>query len=108
MFCPNILANGHANFFPMYLNRLDAAGRLEITVLVEDIVSGQKRFVSFADRLASLEQSSGVAKWFAASIVAIDKPDQQRRRAHAGVQFFEQGEILGNEARLENEILRRI
>jgi len=60
---------GHADFFPCTSNGLDAIGWLEITLLVEDIVSGQKRFVSFADWFASLEQSSGVAKRFAAPLV---------------------------------------
>src|SRR5205823_10807760 len=108
MFCPNILTNGHADFFSLHVERLDMAGRLEITLLIKDVVSGQKRFVDFADRFASLEQSSGVAKRFAAPLVTIDKSNQQRRLPHLGVQLFQQGKVLRNEARLENKILRRI
>src|SRR6266404_6918124 len=108
MFCPNIFTNRHADFSSLQIKRRDAAGRLKITLLVEDVISGQKRFVSLADRFASLEQSSGVAKRFAAPLVAIDEPNQQGRLSDPGVQLLQQREILWNETRLENQILRRI
>ena len=55
MFGPNILANGDADFFPVQVERLDPRGRLEIAVLIENIVSRQKRFVRFANRLSAPE-----------------------------------------------------
>ena len=42
MFRPDVLTDRHADFFPLHFERLDAVGRLEITVLVENIVSRQK------------------------------------------------------------------
>src|SRR5438874_1623092 len=108
MFRPNIFTNGHADFFSPDINRLDLAGRLEVTLLVENVVGGQKGLVTFADRLAAIEQSSGVTERFSASLVTINEPDQQRRFSDASVQFLQDREILRNEARLENQVLRRI
>src|SRR5436190_4852373 len=108
MFRPNIFTNGHADFFAVDINRLDPAGRLEVTLLVENVVGGQQGLVTFADRLAPLEQSSGVTERFSASLVTINEPDQQRRFSDASVQFLQHRKVLRNEARLENQILRRI
>ena len=87
MFCPNILTDGHADFFSVDIKRLDAVGRLEIAIFIEDIVSRQKRLVRLTNRFALLEQSRRVAKRFAASLIAINEPHQQRRFSDASVQF---------------------
>src|SRR5262249_40297589 len=108
MFCPNIFANRYADFSPVNKKRLDGLGRLKITLLVKDVVSRAQRFVSFADRLAALEQRGGVPKRFAASFVAINKPDEQRRVSDASVQFIKDRKVLRNKPRFENQILRRV
>ena len=108
MFRPNILANGYADFFPVDNKRFDGVGRFEIALLVENIVGRQKRFVSFTDRFAAFEQSGGVAKRFAASLVAINEAYQQGCLSNAGVEFLQQFQIFRNKARFENQILRRI
>src|SRR5881296_58032 len=105
MFCPNILANGHADFFAVDFKRLDAVCRLEIAIFIENIVGRQKGFVRLADRFAPLEQRRGVTKWFAPFLVAINEPDQQRRFSDASVQFLQDCKILRNEARLKNQVL---
>src|SRR6266496_1952427 len=108
MFCPNVLANCHADFFPVDVKWLNAVGGLEVALLVEDIISGQERFVYFADRLATLKQRSGVAIRLTASFVPINKPDQQRRLPDACVQLLQYREILRDEPRLKNQVLRRV
>ena len=108
MFGPNILANGHADFFSLYIERLDAASRLEITIFIENIIGRKKRLMRFPDRFAALEQRRGVAKRLAAPFVPINEPYQQRCFSHVSVQFLEHRKILGNEARFKNQILRRI
>src|SRR5262249_352308 len=108
MFGPNIFANGYADFFSVDKKWLDVISRLEVALLVKNIESRQKWCVSFTDRLAGFEQSSGVTKRFAAPFVAINEPDEQRRVSDASVQLCQQFEIFRNEARFENEILRRI
>ena len=96
MLRPNVLANGDADSFPVNIERLDGLGRLEVALLIENIVGGQKRFVSFTDRLAPLEQRGGVAKRFAASVISIDESDQQRCVFNARVQFVQYREVLRN------------
>src|SRR5437660_5436611 len=108
MFCPNILTDGHADFFSVDIKRLDAVGRLEIAIFIEDIVSRQKRLVRLTNRFALLEQSRGIAERFAVSFVAINEPHQQRRFSDASVQFSKQPNVLRKEPRLKNKILRRI
>src|SRR5207244_7633305 len=70
VFRPNVLANRYADFFPVNKQRLDAFSWLKISLFVKDVVSRQKGFVSFANRLAAFEQSGGVAKWFASPFIA--------------------------------------
>src|SRR5262249_28541694 len=90
------------------IERLNALSRLKIPLLIENIVSRQERFVSFPDWFAPFEQSRSVTKWFAASLVAINEPDEQRRIADTSVQFLQQFQIFRNETRFENQILRRV
>jgi hypothetical protein len=52
---PNIFTDGDTNFFAIELERLDATGRFEIAVLVENVVSRQKAFVRHANRFATFE-----------------------------------------------------
>src|SRR4029453_2891036 len=84
----------------------DALSRLKISLFVEDIVSGQERFVGFPDWFAAFEQSRSVTKWFAASFVTINEPDKHRYVAHMRVQLFQQFQIFRKETRFENQILR--
>src|SRR4029077_14709659 len=53
--CPDVLANGHTDFLPVHLKWLYARGRLEITVLIKNVVRRQKRLVRLSDRFAALE-----------------------------------------------------
>src|SRR4029434_6272446 len=100
------LANRYADFFPVNEKRLDALSRLKISLLVENVVRRQKRFVSFTNRFAALERSRGVTKWFAAPFVAINEPDEQRCIADASMQLFQQCQIFRNEARFERSEAR--
>src|SRR5262249_22446490 len=82
---PDIFADGHPDFFAIELERLDPTGRLEITILVENVVSRQKAFVGFANRFAVLEPGGSIMKGFSASFITINKPDQQRRFSDASM-----------------------
>src|SRR5438552_904289 len=108
MFRPNILANRHADFFAVEIERLDAGGRLKITVFVEDVVGRQKRFVRFANRLAADQQSSRVMKRSAASFVSIDESNEQRRFADTAMKLIQDLERFRNKARFEDQVLRWI
>ena len=52
---PDVLANGHPDFLPSHHKWLDMRRRLEITILIKNVVRRQKRLVHFADRFAALE-----------------------------------------------------
>src|SRR5262249_22108295 len=108
MFRPDVLANRYADFFFANKKRLDGLSRLEIALLVEHIVSRQKRFVSFPDGFAAFEQSGGVSKWFATSFVAMDEPDEHRCIADAAVHFPQYLQIPRYKPGLEDELLWRI
>src|SRR5438034_1168212 len=108
MFRPDILAYGHADFFAVNLEGLDATGWLEITIFIENIVGRQKRLVRFAQRFSALEQGRGIMKWLAASFVAIHKTDEQRCFSDERVKFFQDRKILRNKTRFKNQVLRRI
>src|SRR5882724_1090420 len=108
MFRPNIFTNGHAEFFAAQIKWFDAAGRFEITIFVKHIIRGEERLVRFANRFACFEQSGGVMKRFAASVVTIDETDQQRHFAHTSVKLLKDFKILRNKTRFKDEILRRI
>src|SRR5436309_9720139 len=108
MFRPDILAYGHADFFAVNLEGLDATGWLEITIFIENILGRQKRLVRFAQRFSALEQGRGIMKWLAASFVAIHKTDEQRWFSDERVKFFQDRKILRNKTRFKNQVLRRI
>ena len=55
-----------------------------------------------------LEQGSSVVKRFAAPLVSVDETDQQTGTTDPRLQFFQDLEILRDELRFEEEILRRI
>src|SRR5882724_2883682 len=105
MFRPNVLTNSYADFFAVDFERLDAACRLEIAIFIENIVGRQKGLVRLTDRFPPLEQRRRVAKGFAASLVAINEPDQQRSSSDASVEFLQDCKIFRNEARLKNQVL---
>ena len=108
MFGPDVFANGDADFLAAKIERRDFARRFEVTIFIEDIVGRQKRLVRFLNRFAAFKKRSGVMKRFSGALVSIDKTDEQRRAAQARLQLVEHLEILRNETRFENEILRRI
>ena len=102
MFGPNILADRHADSFAVHVKRLNAAGRFEIAIFIENIVGRQKRLVRFAQRFAALQESGRVMKWLATSFIAIDKTHEQRCLADARVKFFQDRKILRNKTRFKN------
>ena len=108
MFRPDVLADGHADFRFAQRYRRRIAARFEVAVLVENIVSRQERFECFLDRRAGLEQRGGIVKWFSFALVPFDIADEQRRCAQSRLEFFEHLQILRDEPRLEDEVLRRI
>ena len=82
-FGPDVFANGDADSPTGDGENFPAAARLEVAVFIEDIVSRQKRLEAFADRLAALEQGSGVEERLAAIFVAISAGWPSRRSALA-------------------------
>src|SRR5690242_2822394 len=87
---------------------LSAATRFEIAVLIKNVVSRQKGLECPANWLSAFQESGGIEERFAASFVAIDIADEKRRLADAVMQTGNGFEVLRDEARLEDEILRRI
>src|SRR5438477_4351670 len=108
MFGPNIFANSHADFFAARIKCFGPTSRLEVAVFIEHIVSGQERLMGLANRFAFLEQSSGVMKRLAAPFIAINETDKQRHVPNPRMKLLEDLKILWDEARLKDEILRRI
>src|SRR5438552_15437104 len=106
MFGPDIFANGDAEFFPAQVKWFHPAGRFKISVFIEDIVSGQERFVRRANRFTRFKQGGGIVKWFTAAFIPIDETDEQGGGPHPRVKAFENLKILGNKARFEDEVLR--
>ena len=107
-FRPDILADGDAEFHPGDFDGRDDLRRLEIAILVEDIVSRQQRFVDFAEGLPAREDRGGVVEGPSGPGVDIDEPDDERHIADRRVQFLKNLQIQRNKARLEDEILRRV
>src|SRR6266404_7390562 len=64
--------------------------------------------MGLADGFAALEQSGGVMKRLSASFIVINKTDKQRHVPHPRVKLLEDLEILRDETRFEDEVLRRI
>src|SRR5437899_1634798 len=109
MFGPDIFTNGDAELVAADFERFDPGCGFEISVFVEDVVSGQQRFVRFAYRFACLEQGGGIVKRLAASFVAIDEADEQGRAwEYPRMERLDYLEVLWNKARFENQVLRRI
>src|SRR4030095_5158701 len=108
MFRPDVFADRDADFFSIQIERLDLFRRLKITVLVEHIVSWEKRFMRFANRLTADEQGSGVVKRPGAAFVSIDKADEQRGFPDAPMKFVQNLERFRDKTRFENKVLRRI
>src|SRR5262249_53461219 len=66
---PDVLTNRDADFFSSEIKRRNAIGRFKVTVFVENIISRQKTFVIFTDRLASLHQNSPLPKRFSPTLL---------------------------------------
>src|SRR5689334_17615883 len=108
MFSPDVLANRHPDPFAVNEKGFDALSRLKIPLFVKNIVRWQQGLVSFPDWFTTFEQSRGVTKWFSASVIAVHESHEQRRIPHARVQLCQQLQILRDETRFENQILRRV
>src|SRR4051812_20938784 len=78
MFSPDIFADRDADLFAAEIQRRNRTRRLEITVFIENIIGRQKGFVCFANWLSRFEEGCSIMKWFAAALIPIDKPDEQR------------------------------
>ena len=70
--------------------------------------SGRSDLCVFAIGAPGLKQGGGIVKRFAAPLVSVDETDEQRGAADARLELFEDLEILRNELRFEDEVLRRI
>src|ERR1700682_1881558 len=108
MFGPDIFANGDAEFFSPQVKWFNPAGRFKISVFIEDIVSGQERLVRRAYRFTRFKQGGGIVKWLAAAFIPIDETDEQGGVPHTRGKSFENLKVLGNKARFEDEVLRRV
>src|SRR6202022_3141782 len=108
MFRPDIFANGDAEFFPPQVKWFNPASRFKISVFIEDIVSGQERFVRLAHRFTRFKKGGGIVKRLAAAFIPIDETDEQGGGSHARVKSFENLKVLGNKARFEDQVLRRV
>ncbi len=54
------------------------------------------------------KQCRGIVEWFAASLIPIDKTDEQGGCAQTTMEPFQRLKIFGNETRFENQVLRRV
>src|SRR5207249_10361742 len=95
--------DGHSHLPPIHIKWHNASARLEITVLIENIISRQERLIRFTDRLGALEQSSSVMKRFTASLITIDKPDQQCGISDVRVKFLQESKISGTNRDLKTK-----
>src|SRR4051812_30416950 len=108
MFSPDIFADRDADLFAAEIQRRNRTRRLEITVFIENIIGRQKGFVCFANWLSRFEEGCSIMKWFAAALIPIDKPDEQRCPTNMLVQLLQDFGVLRNEARFENKVLWRV
>jgi len=76
MFRPNILTDGHADFFATQIKCFDPTGRLEVAIFIENVVGRQERLMCFTNGFATLEEGRGIMKRLAAPVVAIDEADE--------------------------------
>ena len=64
--------------------------------------------MSLTNWFAALEQSGGIMKRLAASLISIDETDEQGRVSRPRMKLLEDLKILRDKTRFENQILRRI
>ena len=105
---PDVFADGDADLFAAEDQRRDAPRRLEVAILVENIVGGQKRLMRLRHRRAGLQEGGGIVKWLSAILVSIDETDEQTGAPDMRLELFQDLEILRDEPRLEDQVLRRI
>jgi hypothetical protein len=79
-----------------------------IPFFIEDVVSGQERFVRFRDRRAWLQQSSRIMKRLSAPLVSVYETNEQPGATNTRLEPLQDLEILRNELRFEEKVLRRI
>ena len=60
------------------------------------------------DRFTRFKQGGGIVKWLAAAFIPIDETDEQGGGPHPRVKSFQNLKVLGNKARFEDEVLRRV
>ena len=105
---PDVFADGDADLFAAEDQRHHAPRRLEVAVLVENIVGGQKRLVRFRNRRARLQEGGGIVKRLSPILVSIDETDEQTGAPNARLELVQDLEILRDEPRFEEQVLRRI
>ena len=62
----------------------------------------------FRNRPAWLQQGRRIVKWFSAPLVSVYESDEQTGAANMRLELFQDLEILRNELRFEEKVLRRI
>ena len=105
---PEILANGDTDFPPADLEEIDPGGRLEISILIENIVGGEQRFANALHRLGAPQQSGRIPEWLPRAFVHINVADEERHLAHVRMQLGDPLQVQRDEARLEEKVLRRV
>ena len=104
---PHVLADADTDLDAADLVQLQRVGLVagrEVAGLVEDGVVGQEALAIGADDLAAGADGGGVEE----VAVLLDVADDRRAVACAGGELAEHGGVVGDEARLEHEVLRRV
>jgi hypothetical protein len=106
---PHVFADGEADLDAVELDRRVPGGRLEITVLIKHIVSGQQRFGARGDNAPVLEQGDGVGHLAAgAAFIAPHETNQQTRLSRGGGQLLQRLQVARHKRRALQEIARRV
>ena len=106
---PDVLANRQRDLPAVELGGTIFRGRLEIAVLIKDIVGRQQRFRAGGDDPAVLKERGGIGDLAAgAEGVLADVTDEQTDGAGGGGEAVQRFEILRDELFLEEQIAGRI
>ena len=104
---PHVLADADANLHPaddVQLIRITGVAGHEVARLIEHRIVGQHSLAVCADHLAADAHCCRVVE----IAIAGDVSDDRSAPAGARRYFAERGQIVGDEARLEHQVLRRI
>jgi hypothetical protein len=106
---PDIFADGDADFLPKELDWLLIVRRLEVSGLVEHIVSRQESLEYLSNRSVSFQHRAAVDKRLSGFFgVKIYVSDEQRNCANLLVQRSKLLESLGNKSGFEDKVLRGV